>query len=241
MKRIYLSLSLLLLPALVHAGWILQQSDDGHWVTGQNRNQQQLIISQNGPHKQFLLIITNRKKSQSVPTSASLSVDDKEVAVYTLKLLKSRPDSIALQLVLNQAEEDRLITHLVAGLKLAVQMEQADTINFSLDGFTNTFSDFLIAMDLGRLDPHWLEMQGYRKELTCYEIARAMVAAMSMRIEGKSRAETNIALSEQLSEEAAHALPDILDQTFSVNTKDLPRIPSTRKYVVFKRCMQRFN
>ncbi|MDH5444030.1 MAG: hypothetical protein OEY52_00650 [Gammaproteobacteria bacterium] len=231
---------LLLLPSLAGASWVLQQSDDGHWIYGQNPDQHQLVITQQNKKKQIILILSLGYNYQLVPQTAQFTIDDASANIYLLKVIKKRPDSVALQLVLTDLEQDQLINQLVHGLQLQIQFDQQIRADFSLNGFTNTFSDFLIANDIGRLEPLWLQMQGYRKELTCYEIARAMITAMQMRQKGKNQAQVETELSELMSEEASAAIPDIIDQSFSVSSDKLPRIPSTRKYAFFKHCMQQF-
>jgi len=230
---------LLLLPSLTGAEWVLQQSDDGHWITGRNKQQHQLIISQDGRQKQVLLVLSLRHKNFVTPETVNLSIDNNQANEYQLRLLKKRPDGLALQLVLNETEQDQLIGQLVAGLNLQVQFDRQVTTDFALTGFTSTFSDFLIANEIGRLDPLWLQLQNRKKEMVCYEISLAMVRSMEARFEGQSRDAVFAHLSGQMSEEAEAALPDVIVQAFSVPIAELPRIPSTRKYAFFKRCMRR--
>lgn len=242
MNKVFLYLFLIILPATAWPEWVLHQSKEGHWISGKNKQHHQLIVSRQGVQKQVLLIMSLRHINYPpVPHTVSFMVDDAEASYYKVKLVKERHENIALQLEMTNSEQDELFNQLVHGLNLKIQLHNKNETTFSLNGFTNTFSDFLIANDVGLLDPHWLQMQGYQTELTCYEIARAMVSAMTMRQMGRSIAEVEHSLAEQLSEQASAALDDIIDQAYSIPQATLPRIPSTRKYAFFKRCLARMN
>lgn len=239
MNKMYLALVLLLMPSLAGAKWVLHQSDDGHWISGHNPQQHELVLSQSGQNKKILLVFSHKENLlHHIPETALFSTDNNKAIQFPLKLIKQHADGLAMQIVLDKTETRTFINLLVGGATLHVKLEGNINTDFSLIGFTTTFNDFLIANDIGRLDPMWLQYENRVKELLCYEISQAMVSAMGMRRKGKSSSEVYAALSGKLSDDTETALPDVIEQVYSVPIRSLPKIPSTRKYEFFVRCMK---
>lgn len=238
MKKKYFMFVLLLLPALVNAEWELEQSKDGHWISCQNIDQHQLVVSENANEKQFLLILTLQEPVSSAPTSAIFSIDNNRGMEYPLHLLKQRPSGLALKLIFDETEQDKFISQLVAGLKLYVNFGEQQIIDFTLVGFTDVFSNLLIANDIGRLDPAWLQSRGKKKELACYEISELSVQTIQMRRHGRTQTEVLAILTDKTSDTVEDSLPDIISWAYSMPATELPKIPMTQKYSFFKRCMR---
>lgn len=226
------------MPSLAWPSWVLHQSDDGHWISGHNKQKNELVISQTKKNKKILLVFSHDEHIHDIPKRAQFSSDNNQAIQLPLKIIKRHSDGIAMQIDLNKEETKHFINMLISGATLHVTLEGNIKTEFSLMGFTTTFNDFLIANEIGRLDPMWLQYENRMKELVCYEVAQAMVHAMGMRRKGKSSQEVYTTLSGKLSDDSETALPDVIEQVYSVPLNSLPKIPSTRKYEFFTRCMK---
>lgn len=228
----------LFIPALVNAQWVLEQSDDGHWISCQNGQQHQFVVSQSKNEIQFILILDLPTGNLAIPDSALFGIDNNPLINYPLRVLKQRPSSVALQLVLNDTEKDRFIGELVDGLVLHIGFHQyALGIDFPLKGFTNSFSNLLIANDIGLLDPAWLQNRGMNQEMACYEISELSVQSLTARQQGHPASETLIILTEKSTANVEEAVPDIINWAYGIPDAKFPKVPTTKKYGIFKECM----
>ena len=256
MRKCYLILIVSLLPSLAAADWLFQQSEDGNWISTQNSQHHRFIVSGNHQQKRFLLVLSLRSDAAAdplhpfrkqppdkqapveSPASTIVNIDQDTVGDFSVRRLKQTATELSLQVDVNQEGQQRLIKQLVAGLTLQFSFANQQPISFSLAGFTSALNDFYIASEIGRLDPYWLQLHGKINEQVCYEISLAMVQAMRYRQQGRTRSQVSNALSGKMSDEAENTLPDVIDQVYGIPVDRLPKIPSTEKYSIFKKCMR---
>jgi len=234
-----LLIALFFLPVTVNADWALEQSDEGHWISTKNRAQHQFVASHDQGTTNFLLILTVPESMTTVPSRVNLSIDQGPGIATRLTLLKKRPGNMAFRLELDDTQKDVLIAQLVSGLTLEADFGKQQSTRFSLMGYTAAFSDLLIANEIGWIDPFWLTTNGKQQELACYQMATLSVQAIKSRKRGKNSTDTLSTLSKYENLVIQNALTDIVSWAYKIPEGDLPRIPVSRKYGIFKRCMAR--
>jgi len=240
MNKIYLFCALLLVSTTTRADWFLEQSEDGHWITtySHNNDQQQLIVSKNKKGKQFILILPFNKATSSIPSKAIFTIDNNIEKRYKLKLIKRRENKLALQLIFSNKEQDDFIGKLVIASNLMVSIRGLQDIHFSLLGFTDEFSNLLIASEIGVLNLFWLHGHGKYIEMMCYEAATLTVQAMLARQQGVIEYSTLTILLDNVSTGILNILPDLVSAVYRLSDSQFPQMPIATKYGIFKRCMK---
>lgn len=238
MYKLRLGLVLLLLPVLTQAAWVLNQSEEGHWLSCNGSAHHRFIVSQDNKVLRFVILLNKKTVGKYVPNSALFRVDNNQPAAVALQVLKQRSTEVALQLSLDETLQDRFISQLVSGTTLMVNIGGEEDIRFSLKGFANSFSNLLIASDIGMLDQQWLQNKKKLRALSCYEISELTVQGLQARQQGHDANDTLLMLSERSSDSVSEALPDVVNWVYSIPETDLPKVPMTKKYSTFKACMK---
>ncbi len=220
------------------AKWVLEQTDDGNWISMKTDAGHQLIVSEYEGETLFTLILEVRQqKVPRIPLEAMLITDENESIHTHLKLLQKLPAAMAFRILLDEDEKQLFVDQMIAGLALEITFgklrDVIHSLNFSLIGYTDAYTDLQIADEVGRLDLQWLAEQHKDKELNCYLEAKLFTLALRGRMEGKSSAQ----VKRELPEVENIDLRKVVAKAYKVPGKEFPRHSSAKKYSTFKRCM----
>ena len=106
MPRIWITIALLLLPAMAYAEWTLRQTDDGHWITTRTEEGHQLIVAHNRAEEtHFLLVLEVDEPAPPLPSRVVLAIDRGPVAEAGLALLERRPTSRLFRIEMNREQK----------------------------------------------------------------------------------------------------------------------------------------
>lgn len=222
----------------VWAKWVLEQTDDGNWISMKTDAGHQLIVSQYEGETLFTVILEIRKqKVPRIPLEARLITDENESIHTHLKLLQKLPAAMAFRILLEEDEKQVFVTQMIAGLALEITFgklkDVIHSLNFSLIGYTDAYTDLQIADEIGRLDLQWLAEEHKDKELNCYLKAKLFTLALRGRMEGKSSSQ----VKRELPEVENIDLRKVISMAYRVPSKEFPRHSSAKKYITYKRCM----
>jgi len=232
---------MLLLPRLVSAEWVLEQTGDGHGVSSKTAQQHRLVVAGRPDNIQFLLILAIKGQVTAEPQPIVFRVDTDAGLNTQIEPLQLRPHGMVYRIVLSEEQKDNIIHRMIAGLTLQIKLGKTavakQRLDFSLIGFTAAFSDLMIVNDVGRLDPDWLHEQGRDRELACYYSSVLTVKALQARRRGRSFRQaidtlpiTGLALIDD-------RRADIVTQVYKLPVGQVPHFPMMEKYNMFKRCM----
>ena len=243
MVKIVLFSLLMIFSTVAGAEWFLEQSEDGHWITTHDSQNNQFIVATKGTELQYLLILNVPEQMGWVPDSIRIIIDRDEGVRTPLELIKQRPGKMAFRLGLSAEAKRSYLQQMVAGLKLKLHFSgkrnQTDSLRFSLLGFTDVYHDWLIANELGRLDPFWLHSHGKDRELNCYYSAQFSIKALEARRKGKTEKETLNSLARIGIVSVDELLPDIVAWAYALPENQLPNLPMSMKYHLFRDCIDR--
>ncbi len=236
-------LVLLLLPRLLWAEWLLEQSGDGHWISSRAADfPHQLVVASHQNDVQFLLILATDQRTPASQLPAEIRVDMDPWLSTQLTPLQQRPYGMAFRIELRPEARQKMVQRMIEGLQMQLSLgsekQPKQTLTFSIIGFTDAYTDLQISNELGRLDPDWLIEQGKDRGLACYYSAILTVQALNGRRRGLSARQ----MVEQLPRTGLASVDDrradIVSGAYRMPPARLPRHLTTLKYKLFKSCMR---
>lgn len=221
--------------------WKLELHNEQYQISIQAKQGDRLVLSHAGEDTRFVLLTA---AGQDQPDNRQLLQFwfDNETAIIETGLTRLSRQTYLIQL--DSSQKNEILKQMVNGIKLQMRYPLKELnyrqINFSLIGFTAILNDFLIAHEIGHLDPEWLNENHKTQELMCYYAANFSVLAMLHRKQGLSYKQSANRLKKRYTDVLDEVITDIVKQVYAMPRSRLPRDPRGDKFGIFQRCMQRY-
>lgn len=221
--------------------WKLEMHNEQYQISIQGKQADRLILSHDGENTRFVLLTAAGQDQPDNRQILQLRFDN-ETSIIETGL--SRLDRRTYLIQLSGMQKNEILKQMINRINLQMRYQVKEhiyrEISFSLLGFTAVLNDFLIAHEIGRLDPEWLNENHKMRELMCYYAANFSVLSMLHRKNGLAYKQSLSRLKKRYTDELDEVITDIVRQVYAMPRSSLPHDPRGDKFGIFQRCMERF-
>lgn len=229
--------------------WTLVPSKGAYWIKTVNAEQHELLVAYREDDPQFLLILKTDRPPPNKTLPISIRIDSGPKQAARLRFLEKRGEQSILRIEVNEDDKNTYLSQMIAGLNMAIDFDFlskqsaskdrniADTVSFTLKGFTVALNDLLIANEIGSLDSEWLLRHNKDRELYCLLTTNISVDVLQYRLRGESFNNVLHLIEKTGYSIIDHNLGEIIEQVYRIPQEDLPYVPRAEKYLMFTNCM----
>ncbi len=229
--------------------WTIVSSKEGYWIKTVNAEKHELLVAYREDEPQFLLILKTDRPSPGKALPISIRIDSGPKQAARLRFLDKRDEQSIFRIEVNENDKNTYLSQMIAGLNMAIDFDFlskqsasrdrniADTVSFTLRGFTFALNDLLIANEIGSLNSEWLLRHNKDRELYCLLTTNINVEVLQYRLRGESFNNVLHLIEKTGYSIIDHNLSDIIEQVYRIPKESLPYVPRAEKYLIFTNCM----